>query len=113
MIRLACRHVARDIFSLFILGKNGVNNSRAAHLDTGVYLCDKIRIVLKDDIERYDFSRGEDMVGVFKSCADGKYTLDMSSDMTLNEVESGVVPRYFIEVICEGHRQMSEVKLVG
>jgi hypothetical protein len=111
MIRLGCTPINKHLFSLFVLGFSNLDNSRTVHLDTGVYVCSSLKIFLVDNNdERFDFKYTRKGTGFFTSSKNGKYALELTSDMTLKET-SEETP-YFIEVFSRGSYQKAKVVLL-
>lgn len=105
MIHLACTPIKNNIFSLFVLGATNRDNARNVHLDSGVYVCSSVKIFLVNGLdERFDFKYTSKGSGIFSSKREGKYKLEITSDMTLNETTDETP--YFIEVISSGRDRM-------
>lgn len=109
-IRLLCAPVNSHVFSLFVLGENSFENKRVVHLDSGIYECRLLKIFLVGGYdERFDFKVNNKGCGYFTSNKNGKYKLDLTSDMTLKTFENLDENCYFIEVISRGFNKKARV----
>ena len=109
MIRLACIPINNRIFSLYVLGATNEGNRRIIHLDTGVYECKKLQLILVNSSdERFNFRVNGDKCS-FIAAEDGKYKLELTSDLMLKEIDEP--SDYFIEVLSRGTRQLAKVTL--
>lgn len=110
MVKLKCKPVSKQMFSLLVLGATSLGNKRILQLADGRHECRAVVINLIGSCDEFfNFRLKDNGVGVFNSNPNGEYVLDITSDLTLKSTVEEC--SYFMEVICNRYSKKIKVGL--